>query len=100
MVEGLVVRDRGLAIDLGRDAGGDPTLGEGVSEPVGVVASVSEHDLGARQVVQHERRALVVADLPLGQEKDQRPALAVADGVQLGVQAALCAPDTSGKSPF
>lgn len=46
------------------------------------------------------RRALVVAHLSFSQKHDDRPALAVADGVELGVQAAPCAPDTTGNSPF
>ena len=42
----------------------------------------------------------MVAHLALGQHHDDRPALAVADGVELGVQAAFGAPDTTGNIPF
>lgn len=38
--------------------------------------------------------------LALAQQHHQRAALAIAHGMQLGVQAALGAPDTSGNSPF
>src|ERR1700722_19580917 len=48
----------------------------------------------------HQRRALEVAHLAFAEQHDERPASAVADGVQFGVQAALGAPDTSGNRPF
>jgi hypothetical protein len=44
--------------------------------------------------------ALVVGHLAFAREHDQRPTLAVANGMQLGSQATFGAPDTSGNSPF
>ena len=41
----------------------------------------------------------MIAHLAFGEEQDDPASLAIADGVQLGVQPALGAPDTSGKSP-
>jgi len=46
-----------------------------------------------------QRGALVIAHLAFAQQHDQRAALTIADGVPLGVQAALGTPDTSGNSP-
>jgi hypothetical protein len=70
------------------------------AEPVRVVAFVGEKVLGPRQGRKHERRALVVAHLALREEHDERPAVAVADRMQLRVQPAFRAPDTSGNRPF
>jgi hypothetical protein len=42
----------------------------------------------------------VVAHLPFGEQQQDRAALPVADGVQLGVQAALGASDAARNSPF
>ena len=42
----------------------------------------------------------MVAHLTFGEQEKYRAALSVADGVQLGVQAALGAPDTAGNIPF
>ena len=43
---------------------------------------------------------LVVTHLAFGEQHDQRAALAVAHGMQLGVQPALGAPVTSANNPF
>jgi hypothetical protein len=75
-------------------------LGEGGAEPIGVVTVAGEKLLGLRHGGQHQRRALVVAHLPLAQEHDERASVTVADRVQLGVQTAFGAPDTSGNGPF
>lgn len=95
-IEGRVVRDGHLSVGLRRDAGGDATLGQGVTEPVGIVAPISQQRLGFGERIDHQRGALVVAHLPFAEQHDQRAALAVADGVKLGVQTAFGAPDTSG----
>ena len=49
---------------------------------------------------QHEGRAAMITGLTFGQQQHDGPALPVAGGVQLGVQAALGAADTAGNSPF
>src|SRR5476649_2952698 len=91
LVEGLVVVDLDFPVGLWRDAGRDPPFGEGLAEPVGVIAFVAEQGPGFRESLAH---------LAFAEQHDQRPAAAVADGVELGVQATFGAPDTSGKSPF
>ena len=67
---------------------------------ISAIASIAEQGFGVRQSVEHQGGSLVVAHLALAQQHDQRPALAVADGVELRVQAALGASDTSGNIPF
>ena len=99
-VEHPIVTDRDFAIDLLRDAGRDALCDQGVTKPIRVVAPVCEHRLGRRQGIEHQRCALEVAGLTMGEQHDQRPDLAVADGVQLEVQAAFRLPDTSGNCPF
>ena len=57
--------DGDLPIGFRGDADGDAALGEGGAEPIGVLALVGEKLLGFGQGGQHQRRALVVAHLPL-----------------------------------
>ena len=64
-VEDDVMWDRDLPVGFRRNAGGDAARGEGGAEPVGVVTLVGEKLPGYRQGGQHQRRALVVAHLPL-----------------------------------
>lgn len=47
-VEHRVVRDGDFAVGLGRDAGVDSTLGQGVSEAVAVITFVGDQLLGCR----------------------------------------------------
>jgi len=67
-----------------------------MAEPVGIVAPVSQQSLGFGEGVDHQRSALVVAHLTFAEQHDQRTALAVTDGMELGVQPAFGAADTSG----
>ena len=45
-----------LSLDFGRDAGGGGLVGQGVAEPGGVTAAVTEHDLGGGRIALRERR--------------------------------------------
>ena len=99
-IDGSIVRDRHFSIGLRRDARIDTAGRQSVAEPVGVVSPISNHRFDFGQRIEHECRALVVGCLPLAEQHDQRSALAIADGVELGVQAAFGASDTSGNSPF
>lgn len=47
-VERAVVGDRGFPVGFGRDAGLDLAFGEGIAEPVGIVAPVGQQGLGGR----------------------------------------------------
>lgn len=98
-VELLVVLVLGLAIGFGRNAGGNALAVERGAEPIAVIALVAEQHLGAWQAGKQQNCAFVVAHLAFGQQQDDRPAQAIADGMQLGVQPALGASDTSGNSP-
>jgi pimeloyl-ACP methyl ester carboxylesterase len=99
-VERGVVRDGDPAVALRGDAGGGSALGEGVPEPVGVITSVADQVLGPWQGIDHQGSSLVVAHLSLAEQQDERATQMVADRMELRVQAALGAPDTSGKSPL
>ena len=98
-VEVLVIVDPDLAVGAWRDARGDAAFGQSSPEPVAVVALVAQQFLGVGQHRKQQESALVIAHLAFGEEQDDRASLAIADGVQLGVQPALGPPDTSGKSP-
>ena len=65
LVEEGVIGDRDLPIGFRGDAGGDAALCEGGAEPIGIVALVGEKFLGLGHGGQHQRRALVIAHLPL-----------------------------------
>src|SRR5690606_37661994 len=65
-----------------------------------VVAAIGDQVSGWRENVEYEPCALVVTHLAFRQKHDDRPAVTVADGVELGVQPALGSPDTTGNIPF
>ena len=94
-VEDLVVSQLGAAPWHGWDAGDDASLCQAGSEAVAVVAPVGEQDRGGRQVRQEQGGADMVAALALGEQHQYGPALLVANGMQLGVQAALGAADAA-----
>ena len=89
-----------LAVPSRRDAGHGSTGDQRGSEAVAVVTAIGNEVLGLRQVAEHQARSFVVAHLTFRQQQDDGTSLAVADGVQLGVQTTFGAPDTTGNSPF
>jgi hypothetical protein len=100
LVEVCVVADWGFSVRPARDAGLDFEIGHGLAKPVAVIALVGDQNIGVRQVWLDGRGASIVADLALGEEQYQWLAVAVADRVQLGVQAAFGPSDTAGNSSF
>lgn len=99
-IEVFVVDVRFLPAFRGRDAGLDAPCEELFSEPGAVVALIGDEAIGFRQRVEHDPGALVVAHLAFREQHDDRPAVLVADGMELRVQSALGAPDTTGNIPF
>ena len=89
-----------LAVLSRRDARRSFTCSERGSETVAVVAAIGNEVLGLRQMTEHQARTFVVVHLAFRQQQDDGTSLAVAHGVQLGVQTTLGAPDTTGNSPF
>lgn len=67
------------------DAWDDAALLQRGAEPVGIIALICQQRLGSGEGVNHQRGTLVVAQLPLAEQHDQRAALAFADGLKLGV---------------
>lgn len=102
----MLVVERGVVgvWDFAAPAGGDARLDAPgfpfLADPGAVIAAIGDEMRGWRQGVEHETGALVVAHLAFGQEQDDRPAVTVADSVELGVQPALGSPDTTGNIPF
>jgi hypothetical protein len=76
-----IVADRYFAIRSTRDAGGDAALIESFAEPVGIVSSVAEQFFCFWQRAQYQCRAFVVAHLPFAQHENDRPPLAITDGM-------------------
>lgn len=60
----------------------------------------SEQLLRGRQRIDRQGHALVTAHLVFAEQHHPRAAPIVADRMQLGVQTALCAPDTPENMPF
>jgi hypothetical protein len=89
-----------LAVLSRRNAGRDATRGKRGTEPITVIATVCNESFGRRETAKHQARALMITRLAFRQQQGNRPSLAVADGVQLGVQPALGAANTAGNSPF
>lgn len=81
-VEDLVVVDLDFPVGFWGDARGDIALGESLAEPVGVITLVTEQDLGFGELVDHQGGPLIVAHLALAEQHDQRPPLAIADGMK------------------
>jgi hypothetical protein len=78
------------------DAGCDPALGESIPKGATVIALVGNKRLGVWQYGMDQSRAPMVTHLSLGEKKDDWPANAIADRVQLGVQPAYRAADATG----
>lgn len=82
------------------DAGLYPFVFQRVPEPVGVIATIPEQPVDFWQVAEQSPRADVIADLAGGDEQVERPPLAIADGMQFGVHAALGPTDQATTPPF
>ncbi len=98
-VDGLVVFEWHFAAAARRDARLDAPCFRFLSEPGAAIAAIGDQMGGRRQGVEHEPCALVVAHLAFRQQQDDRPAVTVADRVELGVQPTLGSPDTTGNIP-
>jgi hypothetical protein len=99
-VPALVILYRFLPLLPARDAGAYPFVFQRFPEPIGVIAAIPEQPIGIRQAAQQCPCPDVIADLTRRDEQVQWPAFAVADGVQLGVHAALGATDQASTPPF
>ena len=65
-----------------------------------VIALVGNHDLGIRECGKQGMRPPIIADLALCQQQDDWSAIAVRDGVELGVESSSGASDAPRKSPL
>jgi Transmembrane secretion effector len=90
-VAALVVQTGPATRRPGRDASLYAFVFQRFSEPIGVMASISQRPLRLRQAAQRGRSAGMVADLACGHEEADR--LPIGIGIQLAVHAALCATD-------
>lgn len=71
-----------------------------LSEPIRIIAAVSEQPVNLRQATYKRPCTDVIADLSGGDEQVEWSALAVADCVQLGVHAALGATNQASTPSF
>ena len=100
LVSALVVFDRCLTLLSTGDAGSYPLVLQRFPEPVGVIAAIPEQPIDLWEAAEQRPRSDVVADLSCGDEQVERAALAVTDGMQLRVHAALGSADEASTPPF
>ena len=95
-IENAVVVVLDAVAGMGRDAGSDTLVCQGLAEGGGAVGPVGEQEAGGRQLIDHSSSGLVIVGLPLAQVQQQRSSLVVAHHLQFAGQAAPAASDTSG----
>ncbi len=95
-----VVLDQVAAITFWRNAGLNPALFQAFSKPVGIIAAICDHALGLGETVEYQGCSYEITSIAFGQQQYQGATLAIANGMELGVQPAFCAANTSGKRPF
>ena len=99
-VERLVIGVLDFAVLFRRDAGLDLFLDQGFAKPIAVIAAIACQRFSFWQRREHDPCPFMIAHLTFCQKQNQRLTFATGNGVKLRVQAALCAPDTTGNSPF
>lgn len=99
-VEVRIVLDDHLAALSRGDARADASLGQRLAKPVRIVAPVSQQRASLGDGRQHGAGARIVGGLARGQEQADRPTSGIGDRMQLGIQAALGAPDEALGAPF
>src|SRR3546814_17664700 len=82
-----------------RDAGRDPLFLQGVPEPVGLIASVSQHPWLFGQTVDQIGCASVIADLPSGHDEADRTTLPRCHIMQLVFPAHLLQDEHASQTP-
>ena len=100
LVSPFVVAHGGLALLATGDAGAYSFVFQCFSEPIGVIAAISEESFHFRQAAQQSPRSDIVADLSSGHEQVERASQAVTDGVQLSVHADLGPAYQAATPPF
>ena len=93
-------RDIVGSIGLGGNAGSAALIVDDVTDPVGVIGPVGEHDRAFGQVVEQKLRHRGVVGLPGRERKLHRQAIANDTGVQLGGQSSATSTDTSVSTLF
>lgn len=92
-IPALVVTDSFAARFPIRDTGTYPLVFQLISEPVDAETPVGDQPFGSGQTSQQSGSYVVVADPPCRHEQLQGPSRGVDDGMQLGIQASLHAPN-------
>jgi hypothetical protein len=92
----IVIGPRDFPAFGGRNARLAASFGESFSKPIAVIAPVSDQGGGWRQIGKDQPRTLMIAHLALAEHEDEGLAFAVADRVELRVEAAFGAPDAAG----
>ena len=100
LISSFVVVDGFLALLAAGDAGAYSLVFQRFSKPVGITPAIFEKPVDVRQATRQRLCSSVITDLPGGYEQVQRASLAVTDCAQLGVHAALSAPNQAPTPPF
>ncbi len=99
-IEDLIVGQGNLSVFVRRNAGLNSAGAQPFPEPVAVASTIAEQLALWREHRKQESGALVVVHLPFGEHHDDRSAVPVADGMQLGVQAAFDPSNATRSTPF
>jgi hypothetical protein len=100
LIERLVIGQRDFPAFGGGYARLAASFGESIPEPIAIITTVGKKRFGGRQGIKDQPRPLVIAHLPFAEQQDEGLAVAIADSVELRVQAAFRAPNAAGNSPF
>ncbi|EBA18262.1 hypothetical protein RSK20926_11104 [Roseobacter sp. SK209-2-6] len=84
----FVVFGRCLALLSARDTGVDPFVLQGFSEAIRVIAVILEQPVDLWHATEQCPYSEIITELSSGDKRVNRSSLAVADGMQLGVQVA------------
>ena len=67
-----------------------PLVFQGISEPISIIATVTQQPFCRWQTAEPCHSTGVIADLTCGHKEPDRAAISIGDGVQLGVHPTLC----------
>lgn len=96
----LIVFDRRLPLFSTGDAGAYALVLQCFSEPVGIIAAITEQPFEVWQAAEQGPCADVIAHLSRSDEQVDRSSLTVTDGVKFSVHAAFGSPDQAATPPF
>ena len=100
LIKRFIILDFDFAVFFGWHAWLYAFSAQSVPEPIGIITAICKQHIGFGHSIQQMPSAFVIAHLPFGQEHGNRPAQTITNSMKFGVQAAFCAPNSTGNIPF